>query len=135
MTIIVMTLKAILLLLRISFLVMFWKTISLFPWRHWQVYKTWSKEMFPAVIGTSWIWSWKIGIDLLNLLIVNNFSSSKIVYEKPIIFTQDWELKSLCNKAHWTLGWQYRKVLNLAGTKFREFREIAQNLQMFVPSK
>ena len=94
-----------LVLVRILFLVTFWKIIKLFLWGHWQVYTTWSKEMI-ADTTTSWKWSWKIGIDFFNLLIVNSFSSSRNVNAKQIVFTQDWELKSLCTKAHWTLGWQ-----------------------------
>ena len=71
MTIIMMNLKAVLVLLRISFLVTFWKIMKLFPWGHWQVYTTPSKEMI-ADTATSWKWSWKIGIiDLVNLLIDN----------------------------------------------------------------
>ena len=62
MRIIMLTLRAILVLLWISFLVTFWKIIKLFPWRHWQVYITWSKEMI-ADTATSWKWSWKTGID------------------------------------------------------------------------
>ena len=102
MPIIMLTLRAILVLLWISFLVTFWKIIKLLPWRHWQVYITWSKEMV-ADTATSWKWSWKTGIDFSNLLFINNFSSSRIVNAKLIVFRQDWELKSLCNSAHWTL--------------------------------
>ena len=61
MPIIMLTLRAILVLLWISFLVTFWKIIKLFPWRHWQVYITWSKGMI-ADTATSWKWSWKTGI-------------------------------------------------------------------------
>ena len=50
--------------------VTFWKIIKLFPWGHWQVYTTWSKEMI-ADTATSWKWSWKIGIDFFHFLIDN----------------------------------------------------------------
>ena len=105
MPIIMLTLKAILVLLWISFSVTVWKPIKLFPWRHWQVYITWSKGMI-ADTATSWKWSWKTGIEFSNLLFVNNFSSSRIVNAKLIVFRHDWELKPFCNSAHWTLGWQ-----------------------------
>ena len=85
---IIMTLRTILVLFRISFLATFWEIIKLFPWGHWQVYTTWSKKII-ANTATSWKWSWKLGIDFFNLLIVNNFSSSRIVNARPIVFTQD----------------------------------------------
>ena len=87
MPIIMLTLRAISVLLWISFLVTFWKIIKLFLWRHWQVYIMWSKEMI-ADTATSWKWSWKTGTDFSNLFFINNFSSSWIVSAKLIVFTR-----------------------------------------------